>query len=286
MSLTHVERLHVVGCGFKGRLVRLLSLGVGHHFEPQRNWGACHKLMQSIARRVTAGLASAVRDEVAKEAEELCASGRFAAAVVPLEQATNLGDLPSRALYAWVVSEGREAVAKDANRAFQLAEEGARAGCNHCQGVMAFCCAVGCGCEADEAPGLELARESSGRGSKYGQFALGWLHQHGDGGLAQDYAQAVAFYRLAAAQGLDGAQCMLGFLCLLGQGVAENYTEAQRLFQLSAAQGHPVAFFCIGVSRELGRGVRQSGAAAIRWYRRAQAAGVTDAADALRRLRA
>ena len=29
MSLTHAERLCAVGCGFKGRLVRLLSLGVG-----------------------------------------------------------------------------------------------------------------------------------------------------------------------------------------------------------------------------------------------------------------
>ena len=48
MSLTHAERLCAVGCGFKGRLVRLLSLGVGRHFEPQRNWRACHQMMQIL----------------------------------------------------------------------------------------------------------------------------------------------------------------------------------------------------------------------------------------------
>ena len=92
LSLEHAERLHVVGCGFNGKLVRLLSLRVGHHFEPQRNWGACHKLMQSIVRRVTAGLVAAVRDKFAKEAEELCASGQCAAAVVALQRAICLGD--------------------------------------------------------------------------------------------------------------------------------------------------------------------------------------------------
>ena len=43
--LTHAERLRVVDCGLKGRLVRMLSLGVGRHFEPQRNRRACHQMM-------------------------------------------------------------------------------------------------------------------------------------------------------------------------------------------------------------------------------------------------
>ena len=137
MSLTHAERLRAMGCGFKGRLVRLLSLGVGRHFEPQRTLGACRKMMQFNVRRVAAGLAAAVRNKFVKEAEELCASGQCAAAVVPLQRAINLGDLPSRALMAWLLSDGREGVAKDEQTAFELAEEGARLGCHHCKGVMA-----------------------------------------------------------------------------------------------------------------------------------------------------
>ena len=50
MSLTYEKRLRALGCGFTGKLVRLLLLGVGHHFEPQRNWGVCHKMMYSKVR--------------------------------------------------------------------------------------------------------------------------------------------------------------------------------------------------------------------------------------------
>jgi hypothetical protein len=175
--MTHGERVRVVGCGLKGQLVRLLSLGVGRHFEPQRNWSACHKLMQSVARRVAAGLAAAVRDEVAKEAEELCASGRCGAAVVALQLAIDFGDSNSRALKAWLLIWGREGVAQDEKRGFELSEEGAGLGCHHCQGVLAWCYFGGCRCRKDAARSLELARESSERGSKYGQFMLARLHE-------------------------------------------------------------------------------------------------------------
>jgi len=282
MSLTHAERLCAVGCGLKGRLVRLLSLGVGRHFEPQRNWGACRKMMLSNVRRVAAGLAAAVRDKVAKEAEELCASGRCAAAVAPLQRAIDFGHLPSLALKAWLHIDGREGVAEDRKTAFELVEEGARLGCHHCQGVLAYCYWGGLGCEIDYARSLELARVSSGRGSRYGQYTLGELHHWGIGGLAQDFAQAVAFYRLAAAQGLDQAQCELGFMRYTGDGVTRDHAEALRWYHLAAAQGHPAALFCIGMCREFGHGMRKSKAAAISWYRRAQAAGYPDAADAIR----
>jgi len=321
--MTHVERVRVVGCGLKGQLVRLLSLGVGRHFEPQRNWRACHKLMQSVARRVAAGLAAAVRDEVAKEAEELCASGRCGAAVVALQLAIDFGDSSSRALMAWLLIAGREGVSKERERGFELAEEGAGLGCYRCQGVLAYCYLFGYGCEEDEARSLELARESSGRGSRYGQVTLGELHHSGAGGLAQDDDQAVAFwrlaaaqgldaaqlslgvmhrygaeglakdnaqalalYRLAAAQGLDGAQGNLGHMYDNGEGVAQDYAEALRWYHLAAAQGHPMALYNVATCYEHGQGVRKNKAAAIRWYKRAQAAGDTNAADQLRRLHA
>ncbi len=74
VSLTLAERLRAVGCGFKGKLVQLLSLGMGSHFEPKKR----NKLMQSLAlRRVTAGLAAAERVKAAKDAEELCVLGQF-----------------------------------------------------------------------------------------------------------------------------------------------------------------------------------------------------------------
>jgi len=284
MSLTHAERLRAVGCGFKGRLVRLLSLGVGRHFEPQRSWGACRKMMQCNVRRVAAGLAAAVRDKVAKEAKELCATGQCAAAVVPLQCAIDFGDLPSLALKASLLIDGREGVAMDHKRAFELVEEGTRLGCCHCQGVMATCYLNGFGCSKDGVRSLALARASAGEGSKYGQRTLGHLYQMGAGGVPQDYAAAVVQYRLAAAQGYDEAQNALGFLYYMGNGVAKGYAESLRWFKLAAAQGLSVAFCNVGVFYEEGYSVAADRAEAIRWYKRAAAAGFSGAAAALKRL--
>ena len=133
---------------------------------------------------------------------------------------------------------------------------------------------------------LALARKSSGAGSRYGQYTLGELHYFGEGGLAQDYVQALALYRLAAAQNFDEAQLSLGRMYNEGLGVAQDDAEALRLYQLAAAQGHPTALFNVAVCHEHGRGVRKNKAEAIRWYRRAQAAGHPKAADALQGLRA
>ncbi len=144
----------------------------------------------------------------------------------------------------------------------------------------------GYGCEQDLARSLELARESSGKGSRYGQFVLGELYDADLGGVAQDYAQAVELYRLAAAQNLDEAQDSLGFMYTYGVGVAQDSAVALRLHQLAAAQGHPAALLNVAFCHEHGRGVPENKAEAIRWYRRAQAAGHLGAAWALQRLRA
>jgi TPR repeat protein len=281
MSLTHGERLRAVGCGLKGKLVRLLSLSKGRHFEAQVNGRAHHQMMHNMALRLASKCMAAVRDKAAKEAEELCASGQCAAAVGPLQLAVYLGDMPSRALEAWLLIRGREGVEKDASRGFKLAEEGARLGCRHCQGVVAYCFCFGFGCEGDEAQSLPLALESSGRGSRYGQLTLGVLHY-----WKEEYAQAVAFYRLAAAQGLDEAQYQLGIMYYNGFGVVLDYAEALRWHQIAAAQGYPLAFFSVAVNHE-GNDVDNVGDAtveAIRWYRRAQAAGDSFAAEELQRL--
>ena len=132
---------------------------------------------------------------------------------------------------------------------------------------------------------MELARESAGRGSRYGQYTLGVLHHQGKGGLACDRAQALEFYRLAAAQGLHAAQLSLGSMYGFGYGVARNEAEALRLYQLAAAQGNPAALYQVAMSYEIGTGVCENKAEAICWYRRAQTAGFQGAADDLKRLR-
>ena len=89
------------------------------------------------------------------------AAGDFAAAAKQLMDAVGHGHVLSRAELADMLMEGREGVAKDRKRAFELVEEGARLGCHQCQGVLARCYAGGLGCAKDAARSLALARASA-----------------------------------------------------------------------------------------------------------------------------
>ncbi len=222
---------------------------------------------------MAAGLAAAVRDKVAKEAAELLRKrGQYDAAEVQLQRAIDLGDLPSRAHKAWLfigdlwmITDQSTGEDEEQKRGFKLAKQGARLGCHHCQGVMSCCLCWGYGCTRDEARSLELARESSGRGSRYGQLTLGELHYWGRGGLAQDYAQAVVYYGQAAEQGLDAAQILLGHMYQEGHGVSQDFAEALRWLTLAAIQNEdPAALFVVACCNEN---------AADHWHSRAVAAG-------------
>jgi TPR repeat protein len=130
---------------------------------------------------------------------------------------------------------------------------------------------------------LELARESSDEGSRYGHCVLATLHKGGMGGLQQDYSKAIAFYRLAAEQALDTAQCELGLLLMRGYSECLDDDGLQWL-QLAADQRNPKACFWLGDYYEDGFMVEESETEAIKWYLLAQAAGHPCAADALQRL--
>jgi len=281
MAMGHRQRLRGMGCGGRGKLALLMSQGGGGGGPVPRN---CNAMMDCIVRRVAAAQVAATPEGLRAQAQALRAAGDFAAVANQLEQAIGLGNPLSRADLAEMLINGKEGVAKDRDRAFKLVEEGACLGCHHCQGVLAWCCWGGFGCAKDAARSLALARASAGKGSKYGQMMLGWLYHKGEGGVAQDYAAAVAQCRLAAAQDCDQAQCNLGFMYSNGHGVALDHAEALRWYKLAAAQGLGVALYNVGVYYEKGRGVAADRAEAIRWYKRSAAAGRSDAATALVRL--
>ena len=83
---------------------------------------------------------------------------------------------------------------------------------------------------------------------------------------------------------LDWAQLSLGSMYGCGVGVAQDYAEALRWYQLAAAQGHPGALYMVAECHEYGYGICKNKAEAIRWYRRALAAGLYYAEDCLQRL--
>ena len=223
------------------------------------------------------------------EAERLLAAGQYAAAAVHLQRAIGMGHLPSRALMAWLLVWGREGIAKDKGRALDLVKEGVRMGCNHCQGVLAFCIhhddhfdKVGdVYVMRDDVPekeqlALELALQSSQRDSSYGHYMLGELYSCLDGNITD---RSLHLWKQAADQGLDAAVMEMGqSLYMNGIGELNHRPEALRLFQLAADQGHPGSLFLVGWMHELGHGVPADTVEAIVWYKRAAAAGHNRAA--------
>jgi TPR repeat protein len=303
MSLKHAERLRVVACALTGKLVRLLSLGTGCHFEPERNRHACHKLMHFKVGRLAAKLMHSLVHLFGKEAQELSEAGQCAAAADALKRAINVGHLPSRALLAHMMIDGREGVGVDRSlKSLPLVsgrhcldchhykvQSGHCLDCHHFKGVMAWGCMEGFTSPRYTTLArlhprqYQWALESADKGSRYGQCNLG-AHYENMG--PHYYVQAVALYRLAAAQNLDSAQLRLGHMYYNGFGVAEDSAEALRLYRLAAAQGHPQALYDVAAFHEKGKVgvVRQNRDEAIHWYRRAQAAGHQHAEYAWRRL--
>jgi TPR repeat protein len=56
-------------------------------------------------------------------------------------------------------------------------------------------------------------------------------------GVVQDYAEAVRWYKLSAAQGLANAQYNLGLMYLQGQGVVQDTIKAHMWFNIAAVKG-------------------------------------------------
>lgn len=115
------------------------------------------------------------------------------------------------------------------------------------------------------------------------QYNLGVRYANGDG-VAQDDAQALAWYRRAAAQGYASAQYNLGFFYLQGRGVARSDRTAVDWFRRAAELGHAEAQGMLGFLYERGRGVPVDAAAAAMWYRRAADQDEPKSAEALDRL--
>ena len=75
-------------------------------------------------------------------------------------------------------------------------------------------------------------------------MSAAWADDLADGAAAyskENYAVAIAKFRLSAAQGNAKAQVILGAMYNYGKGVVQDYAEAVKWYKLSAAQGHAPA---------------------------------------------
>ena len=118
---------------------------------------------------------------------------------------------------------------------------------------------------------LKLATEGNARA----QFNLGVMWGNGDGGVPQNDAEAVFWYRLATDQGFAEAQNRLGIIYEVGRGVPSDYVEAVKWYRLAADQGHVSAQFALGTIYIGGGGVPRNLVMAYAWMNIAVSQGGT-----------
>jgi TPR repeat protein len=87
------------------------------------------------------------------------------------------------------------------------------------------------------ASALKILNPLAVQGNAKAQSSLGAMYNHGHG-VAQDFAEAVRWYRLAAAQGNSTAQSNLGGMYGTGDGIEKNYLRAHMWFNLAAISGN------------------------------------------------
>jgi TPR repeat protein len=182
-----------------------------------------------------AGAAAASAEAVFQEGQRLYGEQRFSEAAERWGRAALQQHAPSHAHLSDMLMEGRPGVAVDEERAFELATAGAALGCAHSKGALGRCYLFGDA--EDQERALALARESEAAGSCFGQYVVGMCYRNGRGGVAQDHAETVRHFLLAADQGHALAQVNCGGMFEYGLGIAKDTAESIRWFRLAAAQG-------------------------------------------------
>lgn len=124
---------------------------------------------------------------------------------------------------------------------------------------------LGQGVAQDYQEAVQWYRRSAEQGYAQAQFALAEMYKNGDG-VAKDLAQAAHWYRLAAEQGNPGAQLLLGVLHESGLGVTLDFKEAAKWYRRSAEQGDARAQLLLGVFYQLGQGVSKNFVVACALY--------------------
>lgn len=109
-------------------------------------------------------------------------------------------------------------------------------------------------------------------GEAIAQLRLGMRYRDGDG-VAQNYREALRWYRRCADQGDPEGMDNVGYMYLKGWGVPVNFEIATGYFKASAAQNHPQGLFNLGNSYFSGQGVEQDYVLAIAAWREAAVRG-------------
>ena len=113
--------------------------------------------------------------------------------------------------------------------------------------------------------------------------AIGGIYFWGQG-VARDYPQAMAAYKVGAEGGDAKCQHQLGIMYYLGQGVAVHYEQARLWLEKAAAQNYTIAVGQLATMYHLGKGVTPSWRRARELYKRAIELGLSEAVQNMQNL--
>ncbi len=121
-------------------------------------------------------------------------------------------------------------------------------------------------------PSLSIAAKN---GDPLALFEIGARYTEGRG-VANDFAEAAKWYRLAADKGFTLAQYRLANFLEKGTGVAPNIAEAKRYYEMAANAGNASAMHNLAVIYASGKDGAQDYAKAVEWFGKASDYGVSD----------
>ncbi len=119
------------------------------------------------------------------------------------------------------------------------------------------------------------------KGDREAQNELGLAYASGLKGQKVNFDEAFKLFRMAADQGLAGAQYNLGSLYFFGSGVPRDNQEALKWYRKSAEQGFIPAQFYLGWMHANGKGVEEDFKEAIKWFKKAADQGDSEAQRSL-----
>jgi TPR repeat protein len=119
---------------------------------------------------------------------------------------------------------------------------------------------------------LEQTRNRAMNGDPEAQCLLGVMYAKGRG-IARNEAEAVKWFRMAAAQNFSEGQCLLGIMYRTGRGTPKNEAEALKLYRRAAEQNNAGAQAILGHMYATGTGAVKDDVEAHAWLTLAEAHG-------------
>lgn len=228
---------------------------------------------QTISTDEAAALFSQARDAFQKQ--------DFANGLSKLRPAAEAGNAEAQAMLAQAYASGDQGVARDYAQALMWNKKAATQGNARAHLNLAMMYRDGQGVPKDNATALAEFTAAATMGDMKAPRYLG-LAAEADG----DFDKAATFYREGAARGDITSQYYLGRAYELGLGVAQDYAQAFAWYSKSAERGdHVASDGMVGLAGlyERGLGVPKDVAKAISLYQQAAATGNETAKAALQR---